>query len=135
MCRLSARHVGTIGTRSAATELESSGPVDHSRRRHRRHGGVVDTCIHASWSRRLTIDSPNHCIERFGGNYVISKSNTRRLITEIGWYLAEGGAGIASTHVPFDGDFWAEKRLQRQTDHEFSELVEAANIDLANDRV
>jgi hypothetical protein len=58
----------------------------------------------------------------------MTKSNTRWLIAEIGWYIAECGAGVASTHVPFDGDYWAGKRLQRQTDRAFGVLVESLDF-------
>lgn len=62
----------------------------------------------------------------------MTKSNTIWLIAEVGWYIAEGGAGLGSTYVPFDYDYWAGKRLQRRTDRAFGVLVESLDFDLGN---
>lgn len=55
------------------------------------------------------------------------KTTRQWLIAEVGWFLAGFSAGLASTHVPFDGDYWSQKKLQRRTDREFGELVAGLN--------
>ncbi|WP_201010987.1 hypothetical protein [Rhodococcus sp. NKCM2511] len=59
---------------------------------------------------------------------MITKLNIKWLISEVGWYIAEGGAGIAATYVPFDCDYWSGKRLQRRTDRAFDVLVHALDV-------